>query len=121
MQFVFNQLRRLCCLREISTSTLPKLEDGHREASQQPYEPVPEDYPIFPPPPPQEILLDPEQYWATVSRRKYAAPRGVFKDSSLYALYRLYEYIEESLKTPRGAAYFRLHTVAQYCSGSSRI
>jgi len=93
MQFVFNQLRRLCCLREISTSTLPRLEDGHREASQQPYEPVPEDYPIFPPPPPQEILLDPEQYWATVSRRKYAAPRGVFKDSSLYALYRLYEYI----------------------------
>ena len=53
----------------------------------------PEDHPIYPPPPPQDILLYPEQYGATVSRRKHAAPQGVFKGSSLYALYRLYEYI----------------------------
>lgn len=47
---------------------------------------VPEDYPIFPPPPPQEILRDREGYWAVVKRRKYGASgylRGFFTVSSL--------------------------------------
>jgi hypothetical protein len=57
----------------------------------EPYEPIPEDYPVFPPPPPEKILDDAVQYWATVSARKFSAPRGVFEDNSLYALYRLYE------------------------------
>jgi hypothetical protein len=69
------------------------LSANHNKANQQPYEPVPEDYPTFPPPPPQHILQQSNAYWITVTRRKYAAPRGVFEDSSLYALYRLYEYI----------------------------
>ena len=62
-------------------------------ASQKRYMPAPEDYPTFPPPPPQEILQDADQYWAAVSVRKYAAPQGIFEDSSLFALYRLYECI----------------------------
>jgi hypothetical protein len=55
--------------------------------------PAAEEYPTFPPPSPQDILQDPKQYWDIVSARKYAAPQGVFEDSSLYALYRLYECI----------------------------
>ncbi|KAL4923222.1 uncharacterized protein BDV17DRAFT_16812 [Aspergillus undulatus] len=54
-------------------------------------EPVDADYPTFPPPPPEVILQDPDGYWDSVSARKYACPRGVFEDNSLYALYRLYE------------------------------
>ncbi|CZR62887.1 uncharacterized protein PAC_12784 [Phialocephala subalpina] len=57
------------------------------------YVPSPADYPTFPPPPPSDILQTPEEYWAKVSARKFAAPRGVFEDSSLYALYRLYEFV----------------------------
>ncbi|RMJ17440.1 hypothetical protein CDV36_002862 [Fusarium kuroshium] len=57
------------------------------------YIPSPQDYPIFPPPPPEAILREPHEHWAKVSARKYAAPQGVFEDSSLYALYRLYEFV----------------------------
>jgi hypothetical protein len=57
------------------------------------YVPSPQEYPTFPPPPPQAILQAPTEYWTKVSARKFAAPRGVFEDSSLYALYRLYEFI----------------------------
>ncbi|KAF2498205.1 DNA-binding protein, partial [Lophium mytilinum] len=55
------------------------------------YEPILEDYPVFPPPSPRRILDNPEQYWSAVSARKFAAPQGIFEDSSLYTLYRLYE------------------------------
>ncbi|OAS99466.1 uncharacterized protein BDCG_16152 [Blastomyces dermatitidis ER-3] len=61
-------------------------------AASQEYEPIPEDYPIFPPPPPEEIIKDLQRYSSIVALRKYAAPRGIFQDSSLYTLYRLYEY-----------------------------
>jgi hypothetical protein len=57
------------------------------------YVPSPEDYPTFPPPPPHAILQAPTEYWTKVSARKFGAPRGVFEDSSLYGLYRLYEFI----------------------------
>lgn len=93
MQSIKNWLRKFCCRKQIPTSSRLKSEDDHHKARRKPYEPVPEDYPKFPPPPPQEILQDPAKYWATVTARKYAAPRGVFEDSSLYALYRLYECI----------------------------
>lgn len=62
-------------------------------AEAEEYEPSPEDYPQFPPPPPQEILSNTDNYWSQIVARKYGAPRGVFEDSSTYALYRFYEFI----------------------------
>lgn len=56
-------------------------------------EPADGDYPTFPPPSPQDILDHREGYWESIRARKYAAPRGIFEDNSLYALYRLYEVI----------------------------
>jgi hypothetical protein len=70
---------------ETSASLPPK--------SPEDYVPSLEDYPVFPPPPPKIILHKPEEYWAKVSARKFGAPQGIFEDSSLYALYRLYEFI----------------------------
>ncbi|KAK1768946.1 DNA-binding protein [Phialemonium atrogriseum] len=55
------------------------------------YVPSPEDFPTFPPPPPKIILQDQTQYLSKVAGRKFAAPTGYFEDSSLFALYRLYE------------------------------
>ncbi|TPX13866.1 uncharacterized protein E0L32_005810 [Thyridium curvatum] len=55
--------------------------------------PKPEAFPQFPPAPPRVILQDPSQYWSQVTARQYDAPMGVFKDTSLFALYRLYELI----------------------------
>ncbi|KAK3938005.1 hypothetical protein QBC46DRAFT_391138 [Diplogelasinospora grovesii] len=71
-----------------------KLEASVPEENQEVYEvPSPEDFPVFPPSSPQAILQAPSEYWAKVAARKYRAPRGVFEDSSLYALWRLYEFI----------------------------
>lgn len=57
------------------------------------FAPPPEAYPSFPPPAPSDLIKDREAYWVKISSRKYAAPQGVFEDSPLYALYRLYEFI----------------------------
>lgn len=50
-----------------------------------------EDYPMWPPPPPEKLLERIDEYWATVKSRKFAAPRGHFEDQPLFVLYRLYE------------------------------
>lgn len=50
-----------------------------------------EDYPTWPPPPPQVLLDRSDEFWSTVQSRKYAGPRGHFEDQPLFALYRLYE------------------------------
>ena len=91
MQRIINLVQTFCRAKKTATPFQASLQS--REPNDHFYEPVPEDYPTFPPPPPQQILRDPEQYWAVVSARKYGAPRGLFQDSSMYALYRLYEYI----------------------------
>ncbi|GJN76832.1 hypothetical protein PLIIFM63780_000320 [Purpureocillium lilacinum] len=57
------------------------------------YGPQPSDYPTFPPPAPERILEAPDTFFAAVQARKFAAPQGVFGDNSLFALYRLYEFI----------------------------
>lgn len=61
----------------------------------EPNQDAPEDYefPVFPPPPPHEILGDRKTYWTKIVGRKWAAPRGIMQDNSLYALYRFYELI----------------------------
>lgn len=86
-------LQKLSCCRKSRNSLRSHPEDDCHEATPQSCTPVPEDYPTFPPPPPNQILRDPGHYWARVSARKYGAPQGVFEDSPLYALYRLYEAI----------------------------
>ncbi|OKL57908.1 hypothetical protein UA08_06863 [Talaromyces atroroseus] len=45
------------------------------------------------PPPPRSIIENPFQYWDAILARKFGAPQGYFEDSSLFALYRLYEFI----------------------------
>lgn len=57
------------------------------------YTPSPEDYPVFPPPPPTIIIKNPALYWDTIASRKFGAPQGYFEDSPLFALYRFYEFI----------------------------
>jgi len=61
-------------------------------ASETEFKAVPDDFPTFPPPPPQDIIGDRDAYLHIVCRRKYACPQGIFEDAPLYALYRLYEY-----------------------------
>jgi hypothetical protein len=63
------------------------------EDKEEVYEPRPEDYPVFPPASPRFLIQNPGQHWANIAQRKFAAPQGVFEDSSLYGLYRLYEVI----------------------------
>ncbi|KAG6368797.1 hypothetical protein INS49_003011 [Diaporthe citri] len=63
------------------------------EDKQEVYDPRPEDYPVFPPMPPRYLIPNRDQHWAKIAQRKFAAPQGTFEDSSLYALYRLYEVI----------------------------
>jgi hypothetical protein len=93
MKILDNLLKKFRSSKDNSTLPQSYLESKTVKAGQKQYTPALEDYPIFPPPPPLEILQDADQYWAAVSARKYAAPQGVFEDSSLYALYRLYECI----------------------------
>lgn len=68
-------------------------QGGEQELFSDNYTPCPEDYPIFPPPPPSIIIKHPAQYWDTITARKFGAPQGCFEDSQLFALYRLYEFI----------------------------
>ncbi|KAL2024331.1 hypothetical protein VTK56DRAFT_8813 [Thermocarpiscus australiensis] len=70
----------------------PSIPNESPAKDEEDYVPNPEDYPVFPPPPPRVILQNPKQYWAKVCARKFGAPQGVFEDAPLYALYRLYEY-----------------------------
>jgi hypothetical protein len=57
------------------------------------YTPSPQDYPVFPPPPPRSIIENPSLFWNTILARKFGAPQGYFEDSPLFALYRLYELV----------------------------
>lgn len=50
-------------------------------------------FPIWPPINPTEILRRREFYNEAFERRLYRAPEGIFEDSPLYGLYRLYEWI----------------------------
>jgi hypothetical protein len=50
-------------------------------------------FPSWPPPEPRELISRREFYLERLRRRKYRAPEGVFTDTPLYALYRLYEWL----------------------------
>ncbi|KJZ73117.1 hypothetical protein HIM_07501 [Hirsutella minnesotensis 3608] len=71
----------------------PSSNGGPLESDSDDYIPSPAHYPVFPPLSPSAIIDDPETYWSRVQARKFAAPQGYFQDSSLFALYRLYEFI----------------------------
>ncbi|OAA59866.1 DNA-binding protein [Niveomyces insectorum RCEF 264] len=79
--------------RQWKTSRATRKMPEGPPTQQAEYVPLPEHYPVFPPPAPRNILRAPEEYWATITARRYAAPQGVFADSPTYALYRLYEFI----------------------------
>lgn len=50
-------------------------------------------FPSWPPPNPREIIAHRTFYKERMRYRQYRAPEGVYEDSPLYALYRLYEWI----------------------------
>ncbi|TPX12789.1 uncharacterized protein E0L32_006669 [Thyridium curvatum] len=50
-------------------------------------------FPSWPPPSPREMLSRRDFYRERLLSRRYLAPRGVFDDSPLFGLYRLYEWI----------------------------
>ena len=50
-------------------------------------------YPIFPPPPPREMLGRRNHYIEAIRRRRFGAPEGEMEDRPLFALYRIYEHI----------------------------
>jgi hypothetical protein len=55
---------------------------------------TPEDFAVFPPPPPGYLIANRDLYWTTIiNRRVFAVPSTATSDTSLYALYRLYEYV----------------------------
>lgn len=83
---MFSRVRNM--MRCQRPTLLPQTENN-----QEAYEPRPEDYPVFPPMSPRGLIIDRDQQWAKITHRKFAAPQGTFEDSSLYALYRLYEVI----------------------------
>lgn len=68
-------------------------EHNNEQDNSSDFYPVPEDYPVFPPPPPRVMIESPSKYWETITARKFGAPQGVFEDSPLFALFRLYEFI----------------------------
>lgn len=76
-----------------TTSASSSIKNATVIGEQEQNQPGCEDFPVFPPPTPQEILDNRAEYWTRLKARKFAAPRGVLKDTSLFALYRLYEYI----------------------------
>lgn len=63
------------------------------EDQEEVFEPRPDDYPVFPPASPRHLIQNSEQEWARIDQRRFAAPQGIFEDSSLFGLYRLYEVI----------------------------
>ena len=50
------------------------------------------DYPSFPPPPPEIILSERDDFSRRLKRRGHPAPKGQ-DDTPLFAMYRLYEYL----------------------------
>lgn len=83
---MLSKLRRL--MRRRSPESLAQADDKGES-----YEPHPDDFPVFPPASPRHLIQNSDQEWARIDQRKFAAPRGIFEDSSLYGLYRLYEVI----------------------------
>lgn len=63
------------------------------QSGESDYTPSPEDYPVFPPPPPSFIINDSAHYSDVMAARKFAGPQGYFEDLPLFALYRFYEFI----------------------------
>ena len=53
----------------------------------------PDQFPEFPPLPPQEIFSHRADYEKMLAKRKYAAPIGATSDTPLYSLYRIYEHV----------------------------
>ena len=49
--------------------------------------------PIFPPPPPDELLSRSDHYREILSSRVYIVPPGSLEDTPTFALYRMYEYL----------------------------
>jgi hypothetical protein len=85
MPFLNKVRRRLCGVQHETVADekpLPEVPEGQ-----------PNQYPIYPPPHPRDLIDNRNDRWATLRKRRYAAPIGEKEDKPLYVLYRLYEYI----------------------------
>ena len=84
----FGRCRPRCKPRQPSWRQSEKCQEGFRgpeaDVSQ---------FPVFPPPPPQEIQKHRSDYVVKLQARLYRVPHGVASDTPLYALYRIYEYL----------------------------
>ncbi|KAK4199230.1 hypothetical protein QBC40DRAFT_282436 [Triangularia verruculosa] len=79
-------------IRQVLRSTQAFNSAVDHETPEEEYIAQDSDYPTFPPPPPRQTLQSTSAYRDQIKQRKFACPRGVFQDSPLYALYRLYEF-----------------------------
>jgi hypothetical protein len=52
-----------------------------------------DEYPVFPPPTPEELLAQPNVYRKGLFRRVHRTPKGKEEDTPLFSLYRLYEHL----------------------------
>nr|POF15353.1 hypothetical protein CFP56_42242 [Quercus suber] len=50
-------------------------------------------YPVFPPPPPRQILTQVTSYTKVIQHRKFGGPIGETEDNPLFALFRMYEFV----------------------------
>lgn len=60
--------------------------------SAAPFVEQPGDYPEWPPPNPLDIQQNRDNYTAAIRKRRFGGPKGAFKDSATFTIYRLYEY-----------------------------
>ncbi|KAJ5177537.1 uncharacterized protein N7500_000236 [Penicillium coprophilum] len=52
-----------------------------------------DEYPVFPPPKPEELLARPNAYRERLFQRAYRTPKDKLEDNPLFSLYRLYEHL----------------------------
>lgn len=86
---IFRRVLSWCC--QDFQPPLPSEEAG--QMGVQPVQTSQQGFPIFPPPPPQDILNQRSAYADLLRGRRYKVPKGMRADTPLFSLYRLYEFL----------------------------
>ena len=84
------KLKTLALLPRSWVTASPQQESHVYDASTSTYK-TDNDSPIFPPPPPEQILAKRFEYSQLLRERRYRIPADSHADTPLFALYRLYE------------------------------